>query len=534
MNPPAAGRIVPREPRDVIAARPRPHASEGAADEAARSPGASAVAPERAPCEPPASGQEPAPAPCADAAPQPGPTIWGLTPDQVHDRYWASRGVQIVRAGDPAGSLAQTAELFLLLPPGLLVFFDLRRVIDLFNQLDPVLIRIRLLDENHPSYREQLFADADGRFLRFQRDYSSVNTSSAVRVAITSEREVAANWRLIPEPRGRWTTFTRLVHRDARIALKLHGLFADAADADEAARFVHRLVAAWPRPDAAIPRLRRERDLWLAPDADVPTPEHAIGPLWIGAGRRLGGAPAIGPGVIWDDPAHRPEPPPLKWFDIEPKRGALPAAPERAAAHATSRGKRVFDIAFALAVLALTLPLYPVIMLAIFIEDGRPIFFAHRRETLGGREFGCLKFRTMRRDADRIKAELAARNQADGPQFYIENDPRITRVGRLLRKLQLDELPQFLHVLSGRMSVVGPRPSPRAENQYNPAWREARLSVRPGVTGLWQVRRTRAAGTDFQEWIRYDIEYVERASWRMDLRIILDTVRLVLRPLLRR
>jgi lipopolysaccharide/colanic/teichoic acid biosynthesis glycosyltransferase len=168
-------------------------------------------------------------------------------------------------------------------------------------------------------------------------------------------------------------------------------------------------------------------------------------------------------------------------------------------------------------------------MIAIAAEDGRPFFFAHRRQTLGGREFPCLKFRTMRRDAEKIKAQLQAENRADGPQFFIENDPRVTRVGRILRRYQLDEIPQFLNVLVGHMSVVGPRPSPDKENQYCPAWREARLSVRPGVTGLWQVSRTREPQTDFQEWIRYDLEYVQHQSFVGDLRIIADTIRYILK-----
>jgi lipopolysaccharide/colanic/teichoic acid biosynthesis glycosyltransferase len=133
----------------------------------------------------------------------------------------------------------------------------------------------------------------------------------------------------------------------------------------------------------------------------------------------------------------------------------------------------------------------------------------------------------MRKDADLVKTRLVRVNQADGPQFYIQDDPRTTRVGKLIRKLQIDELPQFFNVLAGHMSVVGPRPSPFNENQVCPAWREARLSVRPGVTGLWQVSRTRQPGLDFQEWIRYDLEYVENASWGLDLRIIWDTVRVV-------
>jgi lipopolysaccharide/colanic/teichoic acid biosynthesis glycosyltransferase len=194
-----------------------------------------------------------------------------------------------------------------------------------------------------------------------------------------------------------------------------------------------------------------------------------------------------------------------------------------------SASKRLFDIIFALLFIILTLPLWLATMVAIWLEDGRPFIFAHRRETLGGREFPCLKFRSMRKDADRIKATLAQSNQADGPQFYMEHDPRLTRVGRIIRKLNIDELPQFINVLLGHMSVVGPRPSPRAENQCCPAWREARLSVRPGITGLWQVQRTRRVGEDFQEWIKYDIQYVENVNWPMDLQIMCKTVAVILR-----
>jgi lipopolysaccharide/colanic/teichoic acid biosynthesis glycosyltransferase len=135
----------------------------------------------------------------------------------------------------------------------------------------------------------------------------------------------------------------------------------------------------------------------------------------------------------------------------------------------------------------------------------------------------------MRKDAEQIKARIARQNQADGPQFFIENDPRLTRVGRFIRKTNLDELPQFFNVLLGHMAIVGPRPSPRDENQFCPPWREARLSVRPGITGLWQVNRTRIRGTDFQEWIKYDIEYVENQSWLLDIRIVWKTIVVLMR-----
>jgi len=120
-----------------------------------------------------------------------------------------------------------------------------------------------------------------------------------------------------------------------------------------------------------------------------------------------------------------------------------------------------------------------------------------------------------------------------GQAMKVISDPRLTKVGSLLRKCQLDELPQFFNVLAGDMSVVGPRPSPRAENQFCPPWREARLSVRPGVTGLWQIERTRAKGADFQEWIKFDIQYVERANFWLDLYIIWRTVEIAIRGVLR-
>jgi len=189
--------------------------------------------------------------------------------------------------------------------------------------------------------------------------------------------------------------------------------------------------------------------------------------------------------------------------------------------------KRFVDVVVSAVVLAITLPIILLIALAVWLDDGRPIFFGHLRQTLGGRHFRCWKFRTMRRDADQLTRQLATLNACDGPQFFIRNDPRVTTVGRFLRRWHLDELPQFLNVLKGDMSLVGPRPSPDGENQYCPAWREIRLSVRPGITGLWQVRRTRAPGRDFQEWIRYDIEYVQSAGLLFDLRICVDTLRAI-------
>jgi lipopolysaccharide/colanic/teichoic acid biosynthesis glycosyltransferase len=123
---------------------------------------------------------------------------------------------------------------------------------------------------------------------------------------------------------------------------------------------------------------------------------------------------------------------------------------------------------------------------------------------------------------------LRIASQVDGPQFKMEDDPRISLVGRFLRETYIDEIPQFFNVLLGQMSVVGPRPSPESENTLCPFWRDARLSVRPGITGLWQVHRTRQPMRDFQEWIHYDIEYVRNLSLLMDLRICWQTTKKML------
>lgn len=194
-----------------------------------------------------------------------------------------------------------------------------------------------------------------------------------------------------------------------------------------------------------------------------------------------------------------------------------------------ARSKRAFDVLASLAVLVATLPVSAVIACAIWIQAGRPVLFSNERQTKDGRGFQCLKFRTMRRDAEQIKATFTDSNTCDGPQFHIPNDPRTFPIGRVLRRCHLDELPQLINVLKGDMSIVGPRPSPHSENQCCPAWRRERLSVRAGITGLWQVNCKRKSGTDFQEWIRYDLEYIRGWSWRLDLSIMCRTLMVAVR-----
>jgi lipopolysaccharide/colanic/teichoic acid biosynthesis glycosyltransferase len=186
--------------------------------------------------------------------------------------------------------------------------------------------------------------------------------------------------------------------------------------------------------------------------------------------------------------------------------------------------KRGLDFIVALLLLLFLAPLWPLIFLAIKLDSAGPVFFLHSREGLDGREFGCIKFRTMRADADQIQRELADANVVDGPQFKIDDDPRITRVGKWLRLSNIDELPQLINVLRGEMSLVGPRPSPFRENQICAPWRRARLSVRPGITGLWQICRADRDEGDFHQWIYYDVLYVRHFSFRLDVKILLATL----------
>ncbi|MFC1633207.1 sugar transferase [Planctomycetota bacterium] len=190
--------------------------------------------------------------------------------------------------------------------------------------------------------------------------------------------------------------------------------------------------------------------------------------------------------------------------------------------------KRITDCLVAILVLLLFAPLIPFIALAIKLTSPGPVFYKDRRQGLHGKDFNCLKFRTMITGAHEIQEKLRIVSQVDGPQFKMEDDPRISTVGRFLRETYIDEIPQFINVLTGQMGVVGPRPSPKSENTLCPLWRDARLSVRPGITGLWQVHRTRQPMKDFQEWIHYDIEYVRNLSLKMDLSICWQTTRKLL------
>jgi exopolysaccharide biosynthesis polyprenyl glycosylphosphotransferase len=190
-------------------------------------------------------------------------------------------------------------------------------------------------------------------------------------------------------------------------------------------------------------------------------------------------------------------------------------------------GKRAFDCAASLFALILISPLWALIALLIKLEDGGPVIFAQTRVGKHGREFKMYKFRSMRPDAEKRLRELLAKNQhQDGVTFKIKDDPRITRVGRWLRKFSFDELPQFYNVLIGDMSVVGPRPPvPREVALYSLADRR-RLLIKPGITCIWQI--SGRAEIDFHGQVELDVRYIETRNFWTDLGIIIKTVPAVL------
>jgi lipopolysaccharide/colanic/teichoic acid biosynthesis glycosyltransferase len=187
------------------------------------------------------------------------------------------------------------------------------------------------------------------------------------------------------------------------------------------------------------------------------------------------------------------------------------------------RVKRALDVIAAGLGLLLLGPLGVLIAAVVKLESKGPIFFPHLREGWGGRPFRCWKFRTMVQGADVLQRKLSRMNRMDGPQFKLDRDPRRTRLGRFLIATNLDELPQLVNVLLWQMSLVGPRPSPFRENQLCVPWREGRLSVRPGITGLWQVCRHDRDQGDFHQWIYYDLLYVRSMSFMLDVRILVAT-----------
>ena len=190
--------------------------------------------------------------------------------------------------------------------------------------------------------------------------------------------------------------------------------------------------------------------------------------------------------------------------------------------------KRVFDIVLSAVLLVLLSPLFLIIAILIKLGSKGPVFFPWRVVGTGNRDFVGYKFRTMVENAEELKESLSAKNEMNGPVFKIKNDPRITPVGKWLRKFSLDELPQLWSVLKGDMSLVGPRPPNRNELARYEFWQRRKISFKPGMTCLWQVRG-RNQICDFNDWCRLDLEYIDNWSLWLDFKILVWTVWVVVR-----
>ena len=184
--------------------------------------------------------------------------------------------------------------------------------------------------------------------------------------------------------------------------------------------------------------------------------------------------------------------------------------------------KRAFDLVVSSVVFLLGLPLWLLIALAIRLDSRGPILYRDRRIGVGEREFGMLKFRTMVEGAAELQDELEGQNEAEGALFKIREDPRLTRVGRFLRRLSLDELPQVLNVLGGEMSLVGPRPLPVRDYRRLEGWHRKRYNVLPGITGLWQI--SGRSSLTFDDLVRLDFYYIENWSIWLDISILVKTL----------
>ncbi|WP_447964889.1 sugar transferase [Nitrospira sp. Ecomares 2.1] len=190
--------------------------------------------------------------------------------------------------------------------------------------------------------------------------------------------------------------------------------------------------------------------------------------------------------------------------------------------------KRAIDLIIAIPSVILLLPFFAIVAAAIKLSSPGPVFFIQERVGLNKRLFPFIKFRTMVPDAELQQAELEHLNEVDGAAFKITNDPRVTPLGRLLRKASIDELPQLINVINGDMSLVGPRPLPvRDLQEFYEDWHRRRFSVRPGLTGLWQV--SGRSSTSFAKWMELDLHYIDKWSIWLDLKILFKTIPAVMK-----
>lgn len=183
--------------------------------------------------------------------------------------------------------------------------------------------------------------------------------------------------------------------------------------------------------------------------------------------------------------------------------------------------KRTIDIVCSLVGLVILSPVLIIVSILIKLESDGPIIFSQDRIGYNGKEFKMYKFRSMVVNAEELKKKLSEKNEMSGPMFKMKNDPRVTKVGKFIRKTSIDELPQLINILKGEMSLVGPRPSlPKEVKEFEP-WMMERLEVKPGLTCYWQVSGRN--DIDFEDWMKLDIKYVRERSFWVDIKLIFKT-----------
>lgn len=410
-------------------------------------------------------------------------------------------------------------------------------------------VHIVALDENPGGTTERVQLDPAGRVRRIQRYYDAHTWAFTRGIAcsiIPAAALVAADC----------SDFSDL--RELRHELMLRGvpsrdvpLVPGALDLDNPRALLHLAersirAAAAPHGTAVIAptavvdaTAQLIGAVFVHDDALVEAGARVIGPTVIGRGARVGGRAVVAQCLI--APGARITPGAIHRHSVLAGTGSLRPIDFEGGDDSTTvdnlpydagvaakpalylRVKAIVEPCLAIVALLLLLPLLLLIALIIKLESRGPIIYGDVRETIGGRTFRCLKFRTMCIGAAAKQREMLMTNEVDGPQFKMQVDPRVTRVGAWLRQLSLDELPQLFNVVRGEMSLVGPRPSPFRENQICIPWREARLSVRPGITGMWQVCRAEREGGDFHQWIHYDLLYVRNMSCVVDVRLVVAT-----------
>lgn len=416
------------------------------------------------------------------------------------------------------------------------------------------------LDWNNGGTNERVEFDAAGLVRRVQRYYDAVTWTVSSGVACSlipvSALSMSQGWPFGSLTAVRSELASRAVpSRDVPISGAVVDLTTERGVLRLNERALHHLAktvdparrGAQPRPivsdRASVHPSARLAGLVSVHD-DVTIEEHVsiIGPAVIGAGARIQRGAAIvqsvvAPGAVVPQGMivrHRVVSGALEHdlaqaaasilADDTAAGDAMPLQEEDRPQRVYPRIKRMAEGALAAAALIILSPVLALIAALVKLESRGPVLYGDPREAKNGRLFRCYKFRTMSVGAAAAQRDLMDANQLDGPQFKLERDPRVTRLGRWLRALSLDELPQLINVALGQMSLVGPRPSPFRENQLCVPWREARLSVRPGITGLWQVCRHDRANGDFHQWIYYDIKYVRNMSFLVDLKILIATI----------